>query len=355
MCAKKHKKIKKRGERIYIPYAKEEKGPSWVTIGILCLLQLYPIALFLIALKMHAKWKNKKVIDYRNYAAIIGDRCEVDIHELSAKLGKTPSLVKNDLQVMIDKGYLGSDAYIDRSRGVLVVDATVTEFVEDDEDINVPFNAEEVKEEILRAAKIVKDEVRKSGVTDSIKAEFRRAFDTDAVRAKEEEEQQPQEEATEKSEPVRQPDAFSREDDFEAKLREIRNLNDEIDDEGVSNRIDRIGELTASIFTVVRRKPERADEVKKFMNYYLPTTFKLLKSYALMEKQSYQGENIVASRKKIEDILDSLITAFEQQQDRLFRTEALDVEADIQVLETMMAKDGLVTPKGLDMRSMGGK
>ena len=85
------------------------------------------------------------------------------------------------------------------------------------------------------------------------------------------------------------------------------------------------------------------------------TTFKLLKSYSLMEKQSYQGENIVASRKKIEDILDSLITAFEQQQDRLFRTEAMDVEADIQVLETMMAKDGLVTPKGLDLRAMGGK
>ena len=122
----------------------------------------------------------------------------------------------------------------------------------------------------------------------------------------------------------------------------------------MSARIDRIGGLTASIFTVVRQKPERADEVKKFMNYYLPTTFKLLKSYALMEKQSYQGENIIASRKKIEDILDSLITAFEQQQDRLFRTEALDVEADIQVLETMMAKDGLVTPKGLDLRSMGG-
>ncbi len=94
------------------------------------------------------------------------------------------------------------------------------------------------------------------------------------------------------------------------------------------------------------------DEVKKFMNYYLPTTFKLLKSYSLMEKQSYQGANITASRRKIEDILDSLIKAFEQQQDRLFQSEALDVEADIEVLETMMAKDGLVTPKGADIRSV---
>jgi len=151
------------------------------------------------------------------------------------------------------------------------------------------------------------------------------------------------------SEPV--PEPAWREDDFDDRLREIRSLNDQIDDEAVSARIDRIGELTASIIEVVRQKPDRADEVRKFMNYYLPTTFKLLKSYSLMEKQSYQGENIVASRRKIEDILDTLIGAFEQQQDRLFRTEAMDVEADIEVLETMMAKDGL-TPGGLDLRAM---
>ena len=92
------------------------------------------------------------------------------------------------------------------------------------------------------------------------------------------------------------------------------------------------------------------------MNYYLPTTLKLLKSYSLMEKQSYQGEHIVASRKKIEESLDLLIHGFEQQQDRLFRTEALDVETDISVLETMMASDGLLEQEhGLRATSGSGK
>ena len=135
-------------------------------------------------------------------------------------------------------------------------------------------------------------------------------------------------------------------EDFEAKLREIRKLNDDIDDEAVSQRIDRIGALTASIFRVVREKPERAAEVRKFMNYYLPTTLKLLKDYSLMEKLSYQGENIVASRKKIENVLDTLVHAFERQQDKLFQTDALDVETDISVLETMMASDGLTQQSG---------
>ena len=142
-------------------------------------------------------------------------------------------------------------------------------------------------------------------------------------------------------------------ENFEAKLKEIRQLNDEIENGPVSERIDRIGELTASIFRVVREKPERAEEVRKFMNYYLPTTLKLLKSYSLMEKQSYQGENIQASRKKIEEVLDTLVHAFEEQQDRLFRTEALDVETDISVLETMMSSDGLVQKDRLRPRAAG--
>ena len=155
--------------------------------------------------------------------------------------------------------------------------------------------------------------------------------------------------------PAPEPQPQPTEDAFEQYLREIRRLNDDIDDAGVSARIDRIGELTAGIFRVLREEPERADEVKKFMNYYLPTTIKLLKSYALMEEQSYQGENILAARRKIEQILDSLVTAFEQQQDRLFRATALDVDADISVLETMMAKDGLLALKGPGLRVPSGK
>ena len=280
------------------------------------------------------EWRKKKLVDYRNYAAIIGDRCEVDILELSAKLGKTPSLVVSDLQTMIDKGYLGTEAYLDRSRNVLVLDMLETDF------------AEETPE---RTVYVYHETVRTEPAAEEAPRPRHEAKPNVEVKPEPAPEVKPAPEAKV------EPEQNWSEDAFEEKLRRIRALNDEIDDEPVSRRIDRIGELTASIFRVVREKPERADEVKKFMNYYLPTTFKLLKSYALMEKQSYQGENIVASRKKIENILDSLIGAFEQQQDRLFQTEALDVEADIQVLETMLAKDGLVTPKGLDLRAMGGK
>ena len=79
------------------------------------------------------------------------------------------------------------------------------------------------------------------------------------------------------------------------------------------------------------------------MNYYLPSTMKLLESYNLMEDQSYQGQNIRAARRSIEDVLDKLVMAAETQQDKLFRAEAMDVDAEIDALETMMASDGLIT------------
>ena len=294
------------------------KGPSFIWILIMFGV-FWPVGLFLLLQRTKREWTRKRYRDFRRYINIIGNRNSVNIRDLAIRMGKAFSDVISDLQAMIDQGFMGENAYIDRSSQTLILDESIieTEFV--NPTINVFVNSENSdpakekkssqKEEPIKEEKNAKKPVRK--VADS--------------------------------------------EDFEDKLREIRRLNDEIDNAHVSERIDRIGELTASISRVVRQNPDRADEVRKFMNYYLPTTFKLLKSYSLMEKQSYQGENIQASRKKIEDILDTLIHAFEQQQDRLFQSEALNVEADISVLETMMASDGLIEPEGGIRLKAGGR
>lgn len=126
---------------------------------------------------------------------------------------------------------------------------------------------------------------------------------------------------------------------------EMRRLNDSIKDVKISAQISHLESTTAKIIDAVVEKPAKLPQIRKFMNYYLPTTLKLLKSYDMLENQSYQGENIVASRRKIESVLDMLIAAYEKQLDRLFGNDALDIATDIDVLETMMAGDGL-TEKG---------
>ncbi len=311
--------------RVHIPKDEDKKAPSWIPIILLFLTRiLSPVAVILLIRKLLYHYRKRERDYYRNYAAVIGNRDTVDIRELAFTVGKPQPQVIRDLQNMINKGYINQDAYIDHSKNMLILKNVEAESAE-----KAP--EPEVHEEVR---KDVHEEVHED-VHEEIREE---------VRGK----------SSQKKTPPKQ-DAVWQEDEFEEKLRAIRTLNDQIDDVEVSSRIDRIGSLTASIFAFVRQNPDRAGDVRKFMNYYLPTTLKLLKSYALMEKQSYQGENIVASRKKIEDILDVLITAFEQQQDRLFRTEAMDIEADIDVLETMMQSDGLITPKGLDLHAVYGK
>ncbi len=143
-----------------------------------------------------------------------------------------------------------------------------------------------------------------------------------------------------KAEPVTRPEEDN-EDRYKAILKEIRKLNDEIPDEDVSRRIDEMEALTGRIFAAVREKPEKEPQIKSFMSYYLPTTLKLLHSYADFERSGAQGENIRNAKAEIERILDTLVDGFRKQLDKLYETEAMDISSDIDVLETMLRRDGL--------------
>ena len=322
---------KKRYGNIMIP-EDPPATPSLLAIGILLII-VPPIStmvgLYLGYKRIRNEISRKRFKLYRRYANAIGDRTEISIRGLAASMGLPINNVVSDLQEMIDQGFMGADAYIEHSHMILYLNPSVVEtrFVE------------RVSEPVVNVYVTPEDRAATVAAAKAAQARSGAASKTGTEPA----EPQPQPKARNRAEPAK---PSSDPDDFEAKLREIRQLNEAIKDPDVSERIDRIGELTASIFRVVQEKPEHAEEVRKFMNYYLPTTLKLLKSYSLMEQQSYQGENIQNSRKRIEDVLDTLVRGFEQQQDRLFRTEAIDVEADISVLETMMASDGLVEPQG---------
>ena len=132
----------------------------------------------------------------------------------------------------------------------------------------------------------------------------------------------------------------------DAVLGEIRKVNDAIADEGMSAKIDRIGAITARILDYQRKNPGRDSELRSFLDYYLPTTLKILRSYAELEAQGIRGENIQAAKEKIEGMMDKVVEGFEKQLDRLFHAESLDISSDVQVLEQMLKKDGLSGESG---------
>lgn len=139
--------------------------------------------------------------------------------------------------------------------------------------------------------------------------------------------------------------------DDDAVLREIRRLNDDIDDPAMSRKIDRIGEITSKIYSYAKQNPGKEDQLRSFLNYYLPTTLKILKAYARMEDQGVEGENIRTAKARIEGMMDKVVDGFEKQLDRLFEVDTMDITADVEVLERMLEKDGL--SGGMDFGQKG--
>lgn len=124
-------------------------------------------------------------------------------------------------------------------------------------------------------------------------------------------------------------------------IEEIRRSNDAIPGIEVSNKMYHLENVIRRIFQRVEQHPELIEDLHKFMDYYLPTTMKLLKAYEELDKQEVEGENIKTAKQEIENTLDTINTAFENLLDSFYKDTAWDVSTDISVLKTMLAQEGL--------------
>ena len=147
--------------------------------------------------------------------------------------------------------------------------------------------------------------------------------------------------------PQEAPKAAENQED--AILAEIRAVNDAVANEKLSAQIDRIGTITAKILEYQRSRPEKSPQLHSFLSYYLPTTLKILRAYGQLESQEVSGENITSAMERIEGMMDKVVEGFEKQLDQLFQGDAMDITADVEVLERMLAKDGLSDHQGITL------
>lgn len=222
----------------------------------------------------------KRARRFARYLAIMGERDSVSIDELCTAAGKRRATVERDLDVMLDKGILGELAYYDEGRGML----------------------------------------------------YRSAGARSAEVLREQQEKQAREQLSKKEE---QP----AEGDYNGYLAAIRRANDRIPDKELSDKMDRMEEIARKIFREIEEHPEKKQQAAKFLDYYLPTTLKLLETYADFDEAGVEGENLRQAKNRIETIMDSLVAGFEHQLDELYRSEAMDVDSDIRVMESMLRRD----------------
>ena len=126
-------------------------------------------------------------------------------------------------------------------------------------------------------------------------------------------------------------------------LAQIRNVNDRIPDKMMTDKINEIESITRQIFLTVEQQPEKRGKIDKFMSYFLPTTLKLLESYANLENTSFDGKNISQSKHSIEVAMDTIVDGFKHQLDELYKTDAVSIETEIDVLTKMLNRETLTT------------
>ena len=134
-------------------------------------------------------------------------------------------------------------------------------------------------------------------------------------------------------------------------IRKLREMNDVIEGEVISAKLFQLENLLKEIFDRVKEHPEQMPQMQKFMNYYLPTTVKLVEAYAEFDDVSVPGEDITSAKLEIEKTLDTINQAFAELLNKLFRSSVYDVTTDAQVLQTMLAKEGLTGNKEFEKLS----
>lgn len=211
---------------------------------------------------------------FGKYLACAHGQEAVSLKKLAVAADVSSRKVENDLEIMIEKGLWGENAYLDLGSNML----------------------------------------------------FRSPEAADAFFGKKKQEQEVQE----------PPQA---EQGYSGVLREIRRANDRIADPVLSQKIDRLEEVAGKIFRIIEKEPAKKAKASTFLNYYLPTTQKLLDSYAEFEEAGVSGENLNQAKAKIQSTMDSIVAGFERQLDELYRADAMDIDSDIRVMETMLRRD----------------
>lgn len=215
---------------------------------------------------------------FATYLRTAGQKPAVPLDYLARAADVSRRRVEKDLNLMLEKGLWGDEAYIDMGSGMLFrSQAAATAY-----------------------------------------------FDRTRQQKEEQEQAQVQPEAAE---------------GYTGILRQIRQLNDRIADETLSLKIDRIEQVSGRIFKAIEDTQAKKNAAGTFLNYYLPTTLKLLENYADFEEAGVSGENLSQAKSRIAATMDNIVAGFEHQLDELYRTDAMDIDSDIRVMETMLRRD----------------
>ena len=262
---------------------------------------------------LHSGIRGGKLVSrYYAYGKQLGDAEYISIPELAAQTGMSEKEVRKDLLDMMHKGYL-PQAKMDTQQKTLILTDDAYRLYRQAENSRLQRAAqEEAQKQAAAAQRQAAGQKKRSSET---------------------------QEDREIREILERGNAY---------IRKVRDVNDLIPDtEEMSTKLYRLEEITHRIFEQVKKQPSSAAGLRRFMDYYLPTTEKLLDAYVELDRQPSAGTNITKTKQEIDEAMDVINDAFENLLNSMFEDMAWDISSDISVMKTMLAQDGLTQKKPL--------
>ena len=134
-------------------------------------------------------------------------------------------------------------------------------------------------------------------------------------------------------------------------MSEMNRLYGSIRNEEVRRKINELMVVSDKIIQDAREDESDVPQIRKFLDFYMPTTLKLLNTYDRMDAVEVEGETIGRSKQSIVEMLDTTIAAYKKQLDALFDNQALDIDAEIRAMKSMLEREGLGEKNPLDWNS----
>ncbi len=233
---------------------------------------------------------------FKQYMARLSGKDYSTVEELALSVGRKKDFVLKDLEKMIQKNFFRQGHFDEKKTTFMATDAVYRQYLQ---------ATESMKEREAREA--------------SQKAEEEKIYNNPKM--------------TEESRRLLK--------EGQAYIEHIRACNDAIPGEEISAKLYRLEQIMTRIFKQVEKQPELASDLRKFINYYLPTTAKLVEAYKELDAEAVEGENISRTKQEIEDTIDTINEAFEKLLDSFFEEKAWDISSDINVMKTMLKQDGM--------------
>lgn len=244
--------------------------------------------------------QNEKRGRLKKYLKLFQTRAYCNIADLAQKIGKSEAYVRKDVKKLIDRGIFPQGHLDEKEECLMLNDKLYEEY----QSVLAQQKQQQLEEEQSKAQKEAEEEARRQ-----MDEKTRKLY-----------------ESLEKG---------------ESDLKKIQIIQTHLMKEEVREKTARLSHTTEQILVQVRKRPENLPEIRRMLDYYLPTTVKILTAYEEFEAQTVQGENIVTAKNEIENSLDTINEAFERLLDNLFDDTAMDISSDISVLHTMLAHEGL--------------